>query len=164
MIIVSNTTPLHYLILISEVDLLHELYGQVIIPQAVVIELQRPETPQIVFDWMNSLPAWLEVRTPLTIDLTLKLGAGECEAIALAQELKADQILLDDKKARKAAIERGLSVTGTLNVLDIAAERDLVDLPNALDRLKLTTFRASERLYEELLRLDEQRKRLKAGK
>jgi len=62
MIIVSDTTPLHYLILIGEQDLLPSLFGRVIIPQAVVMELQRSETPETVRKWMSSPPAWLEVR------------------------------------------------------------------------------------------------------
>jgi len=158
MIVVSNTTPLHYLIIIEEVEILHQLYGQVVIPKAVIDELQRPETPQKVFDWISNLPSWIEIRNPASTDTTLNLGQGECETILLAQELQADQVVLDDRKARKAAVERGLAVTGTLNILEAAAEKDLIDLPNALAQLKQTTFRASKQLYNDLARRNEERK------
>lgn len=159
MIIVSDTTPLHYLILIGEQDLLPSLFGQVIIPQAVVIELQRPETPETVRKWMSNPPAWLEIRSPASIDLTLSLGAGECEAISLAQEVNADHLLLDDLKARKTALARGLSVLGTLNVLDAAAARGMIDLPDAVRRLTQTNFRVSSSLIQEILRRDSERKK-----
>jgi predicted nucleic acid-binding protein len=152
MIIVSNTTPLNYLIIIGEAGILHQLFGQVVIPQAVIAELQRPETPDIVRRWISQHPSWLEVRAPSAVDTTLRLGAGEREAISLAQELKADQILLDDKQARKAALERGLAVTGTLSVLEAAGQRDLINLPAALERLRQTDFRAPTQLVEDILR------------
>jgi predicted nucleic acid-binding protein len=61
-IIVADTTPIHYLSLIGEVEILKELFGRVIIPQAVFDELHRNRTPQLVKDWIDSQPAWLEVR------------------------------------------------------------------------------------------------------
>ncbi len=158
MIIVSNTTPLHYLILIGEQNLLPTLFGRVLIPPSVVIELQRPETPEAVRNWIGAIPSWLEVRSPSTIDQSLNLGAGEREAISLAQEMGADHILLDDKKARNAALARGLNVLGTLNILDDAAEQGLLDLPDAINRLRLTNFRVSETLLQEILRRDAARK------
>jgi len=158
MMIISNATPLHYLIMIGEVEILHRMFGQVVIPQAVIVELQRQETPEVVRRWISALPSWLEVRAPSVIDPTLKLGAGELEAISLAQELKADQILLDDKKARKAALERGLSVTGTLTILEAAGELDLIDLPAAINSLRQTNFRAPSPLIEDILRRDAERK------
>jgi len=62
MITVSNTTPLRYLIEIEKVHILETLFGQVFIPEKVAEELQRPKTPQKVKDWMQSLPAWFEVK------------------------------------------------------------------------------------------------------
>lgn len=96
MTIVSNTTPLHYLILIGCQELLHTQYKQIIIPPAVVTELMRPETPEVLHQWISMPPSWLEVRTPKIIDQTLNLGMGEKAAISLAMELDADHILLDD--------------------------------------------------------------------
>src|SRR5437870_12404747 len=114
MIVVSDTTPINYLILIDHVHLLHELSGRVALPQAVYDELQRESTPDKVRHWIFNRPEWLEVHLVHTPDSTLKLGLGEREAITLAQELQADLILLDDGNARRAAQARGLRVTGTL--------------------------------------------------
>jgi len=79
------------------------------------------------------------------------LGRGELEAIALAQELKADALLIDDQRGREEAIRRHLRVFGTLRVLADAAKTDLIDLPEVVARLRQTTFRASEELFEWLL-------------
>ena len=55
MIIVSDTSPINYLVLIGEIEVLQKLAGQVIIPQAVYRELQDPHTPQQVKDWLDRL-------------------------------------------------------------------------------------------------------------
>lgn len=157
MIVVSNTTPIHYLILIEQIHLLHELYDRVVVPQAVFDEMQRAETPAEVRAFVANRPAWLEVQAVGAPDVTLNLGAGEREAITLALDLGAELILLDDGKARRAALARGLTVTGTLAVLAAAAARELVDLPTALTRLEQTNFRIPASLVQ--LLLDEDRKR-----
>ena len=123
MIVVSDTTPLNYLILIDQSHLLHELYGRVLIPEAVRDEMRRTETPEKVRAFVSTPPTWLEVHAVPAPDLALNLGAGEREAITLAQALHADVLLLDDGKARRAARERGLTVIGTLGVLANAARR-----------------------------------------
>ena len=158
MIIVSDTTPLNYLILIEQVYILHELYGSVLIPQSVFDAMQRVETPAEVRAWIAARPEWLEVRPAQATDPSLKLGAGESEAIALALEVRADALLLDDRKARQEAQKRGLIVTGTLAVLAAAARRDLVDLPTSIARLQQTTFRAPTALIQLLLEQDRERK------
>jgi predicted nucleic acid-binding protein len=151
MIVVSDATPLHYLILIGQTDVLPRLYGQVIIPPAVFAELRRESTPVLIRTWVSSLPEWMEVRNAEEPEPPLKLGRGEREALTLAAALNADLLLLDDKQARRAALESGFAVTGTLGVLEAAAHRNLLDLPEALDRLKQTNFRAAPRLYDALL-------------
>lgn len=151
MIVVSNTTPLHYLVLIDAADILEKLYQRVIVPQSVIVELQQDNTPEKVRDWINVLPAWADVRSAINIDDELKLGAGEKEAIALAEELNADFLILDDRKARREATARGLTVTGTLNILELGDRRGFLDLPQAVAALKLTSFRVSEDLLNEML-------------
>ena len=79
------------------------------------------------------------------------LGRGELEAIALAQELKADALLIDDYDGREEAIRRHLPVFGTLRVLAAAADAELINLPDTVARLRQTNFRASEELFEWLL-------------
>src|SRR5579862_2317742 len=101
MIVVADTSPLNYLVLIGEALLLHELFGQVLIPPAVFDELQDEETPQAVRAWVAEIPSWLKV---IPIDLRSDpaldfLDEGEREAIALAEQVQADRILLDETAA-----------------------------------------------------------------
>ena len=77
--------------------------------------------------------------------------------ICLAQEIHADEILLDERSARKAALERGLIVTGTLGVLEAAAKRHLPHLPEVIEKLERTNFRIDPALVQEALKRDAQR-------
>jgi len=159
MIVIADTTPLNYLVLIDQSHLLPQLYGRVLIPQAVYDELQQERTPAPVRAWVANRPAWLEVRqasVPLDSELE-ELDRGEREAIALALELQADLLILDDRDARVEASRRNLVVIGTLRVLEDAAQLGLVDLPRALQRLQQTTFRASAYLVRALLDRDAER-------
>src|SRR5262249_21060531 len=88
----------------------------------------------------------------------LRLGAGERGAIALAQTLHADLLVMDDWDGREAALQRGLTVLGTLGVLDEAAARGLVDLPDVLSRLQGTNFRMPPEIVEILLARDAARR------
>lgn len=160
MIVISNTTPLRYLIEIEHTDILPALFGQVVIPQAVFDELHDPKTPQQVKDWFSNHPTWLEIKalsSPPGVALN-SLDYGEREAIALAFELGADAILIDDREARKVAKALSLTVLPTLAILEQAAAKDLIDLPQAIDRLSKTTFRATPELFEQILERNRKRK------
>ncbi len=168
MIVVSDTTPLNYLILIGSAHVLPAMFGQVYAPPGVVAELKRSRGQELepVRRWANSPPKWLTVQEPAEIDKTLpaKLGRGEAEAISLAKEIGADTTLLDDRDAREAAKVRGLEVVGTLGVLEEAAKRGLIDIEQKIKDLKGTTFRASETLYQSVrdrVRQHEQTRRAK---
>lgn len=152
MIVVSDTSPINYLILIEEIDLLPQLFGQIIVPQAVLDELQKTGTPEQVKNRIDLRPVWLKAHNATAIEQTIMLGAGEREAISLAKELNADLVLIDDKKARKLALERGLKVAGTINILDSASKRGLVELAEAVQKLKQTNFRVAPDLLAELLK------------
>jgi hypothetical protein len=80
-----------------------------------------------------------------------RLDAGEREAIALAEDVAADLVILDERKARQVALERGLSITGLLGLLVDAAERGLVELREVLGRLRQTSFRVDPKLLASLL-------------
>lgn len=153
MIVVTNTSPLCYLLLCGYLEILPKLFEKVIIPQAVYDELRDKEAPAVLQDWIAQPPAWLEIRSVSTEpDAMLnQLHPGEREAIVLAERLGADLILLDEKVARQIAVERGLNVAGLLGVLDEATTRGLIDLSAAVERLQSTTFRASPRLLKSLL-------------
>jgi predicted nucleic acid-binding protein len=158
MIVISDTSPLNYLVLIDEIELLPKLFGTVIIPQSVLSELRRTEAPNKVKIWLATNPTWLEIRNATVIDSTITLGTGESEAISLAKEINADVVLIDDKKARLAAIERGLNVAGTLNILELAAIKHLLDLSDAFDKLQKTNFRVAQVLIDEALERERNRK------
>jgi predicted nucleic acid-binding protein len=159
-VIVSNTTPINYLVLIDHIAVLRHLYTHVIIPQAVFGELQDKETPAKVAAWVAAHPEWLEVRTvsaPLDASLAF-LDVGEREAISLAKELESDALIIDEPDGREAAKRRELRVIGTLRVLYDAAEAGLCDLEQAYERLRQTTFRAHPDLYRAFLDAHRQRR------
>lgn len=143
MLAVTDTSLLHYLILIGQVELLPRLYERVMLPPAVVGELLHPSTPPEVRAWVRALPSWCETRQPhQAIPGELyRLGAGEREALMLVEELRADIFLVDDDAGRKAARQRALPLTGTFGILGTAGERDWIDFPAVLAQLQATTFR-----------------------
>ena len=150
---IADTTPLNYLILINQTAVLPILYGRVLIPQAVYNELQQERTPAAIKAWIANLPVWLEVREATRpFDQALgELDMGEQEAIALAETLHADLLILDDRAARTEAAKRHLNVIGTLRVLEDAAALELLDFPAVLSQLQRTTFRVSAALVQQLL-------------
>jgi predicted nucleic acid-binding protein len=97
-IVIADTSPVNYLVLIQEADLLPRLFGQVLVPPAVWEELNDPDTPTPVRAWIAKPPSWLQVHPLQTLpdpDLNY-LDHGEREAIALAEQLHAAQILVDE--------------------------------------------------------------------
>jgi predicted nucleic acid-binding protein len=164
MIVVADTSPINYLVLVDAISVLPKLYNEVVIPQAVFEELQTKETLGKVRSWIEHLLSWLSIKqSTALLDLNLfNLDPGEREAIVLVNELRADALIIDDRAGREEAKKRGIFVIGTLGVLNSAAENDLIDLPAVLDKLQTTSFRASARLISDLLQLDLQRKKTKS--
>jgi len=158
MFVVADTSPINYLILIHQDTLLPLFYERVVIPPAVRGELQHSRTPTVVRQWVAHPPAWFAVRQPqqrFEAEQFAKLGAGERDAIALAHELQAPLLLMDDPDGREEAARRALRTTGTLGILEQAAVRGLLDLPSVLTQLfTTTTFRAGAALIQELLARD----------
>jgi predicted nucleic acid-binding protein len=151
MIVVADTTPLNYLILIDLTQVVSELFGQVTIPRAVLNELQSPQAPDKIRQWLAQRPDWLVMREVQQDDPTLThLDPGE-RAILLAQELRTDLILLDENRGRREAISRGLNVTGTIGLVDRLGVRGLIEVPTVVARLRQTNFRISPRLLNALL-------------
>lgn len=149
MIVVADSGPLHYLILLEHVDLLRRFYGQVVVPEAVASELSNAGAPGVVSEWIAAPPSWLEVRPvapEVLAAITDDLDLGERAAIALAEAMRADLLLIDEAAGRAEAKRRHLRVTGTLGVLRSGAERGLVNVPDLLERLKTTSFYLDEAL------------------
>lgn len=145
MIVVADTTPLNYLILIEEIELLPRLYEKVLIPPAVHAEMLRPKAPPAVQAWASSLPQWCEIRqlssgTPV---MMAELDPGEREAIALALDSCVEMLLIDDNEGRREALRLSLKVAGTIAVLEKGSQRGFTDFRKALKRLDGTNFRIS---------------------
>jgi predicted nucleic acid-binding protein len=153
MIVVADSGPLHYLILLDLAELLHRFYGQVIIPEAVLGELTSSRTPQPVKEWLSKPPSWLRVQAVSSSELELvtdDLDLGEREALVLAHFLQADLVLIDEFSGRAEARRRSLRVTGTLGILRTAAEKELIDVPEVLARLLDTSFYVNEDLIRSI--------------
>ena len=161
MIVVSDTTPLNYLVLIEVIDVLPKLFNEVYAPAAVMDELSHVSTPEPVRSWAAHPPHWLTVRSPsLHLPSTAKLHPGEADAISLAKEIHAPAILMDEKLGRGIAIAEGLIVVRTLALLELAAEHGLIELRPTLERLRGTSFRIDDELIEAALAREPREKRL----
>jgi predicted nucleic acid-binding protein len=148
MIVVADASPINYLIEIGHIDVLPKLFVRVVIPKAVFAELTDKRAPCRNHSFFSELPNGFEIATAAHVDSTLQLNSGEREAICLAQEIKADALLMDEKDGRMAAERRGLKLIGTVGVLELAARAQLLDLSSALESLRGTRFFVSEELVE----------------
>jgi len=150
MIVVCDMGPLHYLVLIGCDHILPAMFDRVLTARVVIDEeMSDPNTPEPVRRWAANPPQWLEIREPTHVEDIPSLGKkgvrgdGDRAVISLALEEHADFVLMDDVKARKEVVARKkanqleLEPLWTLEVLDEAAERGLIDdLPAKLDALQ----------------------------
>lgn len=154
MIVVADTSPLNYLILVEQPAVLRRLYGRIVVPRGVVAELLAAGSPDLVRGWAAEPPEWLEIHD-VVVPENSGLGAidqGEAEAITLAIQLGAQALLLiDDQDGRLVARQRGLAVIGTLGIIVEAAEAGFIDLTATLLRLQTTNFRVSDALVAQIL-------------
>ena len=160
-LVISDTSPVRYLVLMGSVDLLPALYGEVLIPETVAAELQHPHTPGPVRRWMANPPAWLQIMSLAglpALTLTADLDPGEYDAIRLALDRQADLMLIDERHGVEEARRLCLTVTGTLGILDQAAARHLIRLDEAFARLRETNFRIDPTLLDRLLQADAKRR------
>lgn len=154
--VVADTSPLQYLYQTDLLDLLHNLYGRVTVPQAVAQELEEGRArgislPDInALDWMRVEGAPGQSLLPLAADL----GAGEREVLALAASIPDSLALLDDALARRYAQQLGVAFTGTLGVLLRAKESGHLDaIAPVLERLDALRFRLNQATRTAVLKL-----------
>ncbi|MFO0895895.1 MAG: hypothetical protein U0836_00580 [Pirellulales bacterium] len=159
MIVVSDTSPLRYLVLIEAEGILPAMFRRILVPPAVIEELRHSSAPVAVAAWAASPPAWLEIQAPADLATTTALGRGEIQAIAFALETPTNALLVDDHKARRAAAVRGIVTIGTVTILEHAALKNLLSLSEAFRRLRRTNFRCTDRLLAAALERDEASKR-----
>jgi predicted nucleic acid-binding protein len=153
MIVVADASPLQYLILVDQIALLEHLYGSVLIPKAVAAELQAARAPDSVRAWAFAPPSWVEIVSvaPGEVESIAEwLDAGERAAIAVAERIRADLILIDDADGKTEAARRNFRVTGTLGVLRAGADEGLIDVRAVLGQLATTTFYTDQTLIESL--------------
>ena len=158
MIVISDTSVITNLAAIQHLQLLSQLYNQVIIPEAVYCELVDIEHPVPGTIEVQSV-SWLEVRqvrdfpTLKRLQNDAKLDPGESEAIALALELSADLLLIDERRGRAEANRLGLRITGLLGILvEAKSQNIIVAVKPLLDTLIVTSeFRVSTTLYNRIL-------------
>ncbi len=155
MIVVSDASPLIALGAAGEIWLLHEMYGEVLVPEQVFTEATADDRPGALAiraaDWIRTV----RVRDTGLVEILGELvDRGEAEAIALALEMKADALLMDERRARTLAERHGLPVTGVLAILLAAKSRRLLDeVGPVLGRMISTVaFRISPALHEATLR------------
>ena len=154
MIVVSNTSPITNLAAIGQLDLLRQMYQQVIIPEAVFEELtaESGRHPGAVVQQMD----WVQTRTvsnrAVVSALQVEVDAGEAEAIALTQELTADLLLIDERIGRVIAARLGIRIIGLLGVMMEAKHRGLIrEIKPLVDALTNVGFRIGNDLYERVL-------------
>lgn len=158
MIVVSNTSPLSNLAIVGHLWLLQRLYQRVLIPQAVSDELTNAieEDEQIAtiftLDWIEIRPT-ANLTLVATLENDYNLDPGESEAIALAIELNADVLLIDERLGRHEATSLGLSTTGILGILLVSKTRGLIPaIKPVMDALiNNAGFRVSKQLYVDIL-------------
>jgi uncharacterized protein len=153
MIIVSDTSPISNLLQIGEIELLRLIFSRVIIPDAVyreICEVEANRTALIQLDWIERMTV---SDTTLRDRLLLTVDPGEADAIALAVELSADYLLIDEALGRSVAKDLGLNITGLLGVL-LRAKRDghITQIKPYLGRLvNEAGFRLSAALIDDAL-------------
>jgi predicted nucleic acid-binding protein len=149
-IVVADTSAISNLLTIGRAGLLHEVFGQVVIPTAVEAELRR---------WHDALPDFLVPRQPaagpILTGLEAVLDSGETEAIALSVELGADLLLIDERKGRAEAARLGIRTTGLLGVLLEAKALGLIDRVSPIldDLVRRAGFHVSVPVRLEFLHL-----------
>lgn len=124
--VVVNTTPIIALADIGQLDLLQKIYGEIVIPEAVDLEVLS-EPARSLLDSTK----WIKVVKPKVISqkstFSTRLHAGEIEVLTLAQECGADLLIIDDNAAKKTAKYLGFTVTGTMGVLLKAKHEGYID-------------------------------------
>jgi len=152
---------IRYLICVGEQELLQRLFMKILIPKAVLQELTHKHAPEVVRKFILSSPKWIEIcdmgGNP---DTSLShLDAGESEAILLAEQTKANLLLIDEKKGRMSARDRGLTITGTLGILELADIQYKIDLPQIIRKLLQTNIKISPSLINHISNRYYQRRR-----
>jgi len=151
--IVSNTTPIISLASIERLNILKELFGEILIPQSVYNEIKAKES----HGYKEVDSDYIKVQAIKGIkyrDLLLnQLDLGEAETIILATEINADYVIIDDNIGYKIAKNSGLNVIRTLSVLLKAKDKGIIEeIRPLLDEMILKGRWYSKKVYESFLK------------
>jgi uncharacterized protein len=157
-IVVSDTSAINNLAAINHLHLLQQLFGTVLIPEAVYRELTDPNFPVAgatevqTFDWIETRAV---INRSVVEAFSNELDLGEAEAIALAVEIQADRILIDERRGRQVASRLNLQYTGILGILvEAKSQGSIVEVKPLLDALIYQAgFWVAEPLYNRVLQL-----------
>jgi predicted nucleic acid-binding protein len=142
-IVVSDSSPLRYLAAIGALEWLPALFGEVICPPEVFDECSHPGAPADLRAWILSQPSWLRVvpvaQPGSAWPYDAVLDRGEVAALRLAEQLRADLVLIDERKGRLVAGRLGLAVTGTVGVVVAASLKGLADFEQTVALLRSST-------------------------
>lgn len=158
MTIVSNTSPISNLAALGHLSLLEQVYGNIVIPQAVANEIAEvariyAEAATVPYlEWISIQPV---TNRTIVEKLLSRLDEGEAEAIALAIELNAELLLMDEQLGRQVAKDYEVNITGLLGVLLEAKSKGIISEVKSLmnDLIIQAKFRVGDRLYKEVLHL-----------
>jgi len=103
MLVVSNTSPLRYLVEVKAIHVLPKLYDQLMTTPQVTAELRLGHFPDVVRRWAEQPPAWLQIESPSTLRYLDQLDDGEASAVSLACERHASLILIDERAGREVS-------------------------------------------------------------
>jgi uncharacterized protein len=155
-IVVSDSSPLIALAAIGQLQLVRELFGEVLVPEAVWEEIShqkdKPGAQAVLgASWVTRVEV---AQDSYLMALQTELDDGEAEALALAAEVNADMVLLDERRGRKVAVQMGFKVIGAAGVLGLAKAQGLLPgIRPLLDAMsQLVGFRIGRQLYEDVLR------------
>lgn len=140
MVVVSDSSPLIILSKLGQLEVLRTLFNTVLIPPEVYDELTQQTTKFGVSEIVNAASDWLQVQTPTSTIQYKGLHPGETAAIALAKEVSADFLIMDEKAGRQVAKRELLKTIGTIGILEKAAELEHLDLAPTFEQLKLLHF------------------------
>jgi len=158
-IVVSDTSPITNLAAIAQLDLLQQLYTSLIIPTAVyneMVEVDKVVPGAVEVQTLSWIETQAVADAQRVTDLQTSqenIDLGEAEAIILAVELKAELLLMDERRGRALATSYGLSVTGLLGVLLQAKRNGLISAVKPLmdELIEQVDFRVSSQLYTTIL-------------
>ena len=155
MIIVSDTSPVTNLIRVDHLFILQVLFKKLVIPEAVYEELCEIPVQQKIISEQNWITVTPVTNLALVAKLEHQLDKGEAESIALAMQLQADYLLIDEIRGRHIAEEMGLKIVGLLGILVKAKQENSVMLVRPLlERLiKEAGFRIHISLYDRVLEM-----------